>query len=215
MLTEENECAHAILNMYLPGHEGGNAAARLLFGEVSPSGKVSMSFPRSVGQCPIYYNRMQTNRPPRKDYLDIPSPHNFTSAYLDCGTSPLFTFGYGLSYTTFRYDSMTLDKTQMSKDEKITVSVTITNTGNVEAKEVVQLYLHDLVASMVRPIQEFKAFQKISLKPNETRTVKFEIAEPMLRFWNAKNEFVSESGEFTVSVGYADHFTFTEKFELV
>ncbi|MBE6533799.1 MAG: beta-glucosidase [Ruminococcaceae bacterium] len=215
VLTEENECAHAILNMYLPGHEGGNAAARLLFGEVSPSGKVSMSFPRSVGQCPIYYNRMQTNRPPRKDYLDIPSPHNFTSAYLDCGTSPLFTFGYGLSYTTFRYDSMTLDKTQISKDEKITVSVTITNTGNVEAKEVVQLYLHDLVASIVRPIQEFKAFQKISLKPNETQTVKFEIAEPMLRFWNAKNEFVSESGEFTVSVGYADHFTFTEKFELL
>ena len=110
---------------------------------------------------------------------------------------------------------MTLDKSQMTKDEKITVSVTLTNAGNIEAKEVVQLYLRDLVSSMVRPIQEFKAFQKISLKPNETQTVKFEITEPMLRFWNAKNEFVSESGEFTVSVGYADHFTFTEKFELV
>ncbi len=215
VLTEENECAHAILNMYLPGHEGGNAAARLLFGEVSPSGKVSMSFPRSVGQCPIYYNRTQTNRPPRKEYLDVPSPHNFTSAYLDCGTSPLFTFGYGLSYASFRYDSMTLDKTQLTKDGKITVSVTLTNISNVGAKEVVQLYTHDLVASMVRPIQEFKAFKKIYLAPNETKTVEFEITEPMLRFWNYKNEFLSEAGEFTVSVGYADHFYFTEKFELI
>ena len=215
VLTEENECAHAILNMYLPGHEGGNAAARLLFGEVSPSGKVSMSFPRSVGQCPIYYNRTQTNRPPRKEYLDVPSPHNFTSAYLDCGTSPLFTFGYGLSYASFRYDSMTLDKTQLTKDGKITVSVTLTNISNVGAKEVVQLYTHDLVASMVRPIQEFKAFKKIYLAPNETKTVEFEITEPMLRFWNYNNEFLSEAGEFTVSVGYADHFYFTEKFELI
>ena len=214
VLTEENECAHAILNMYLPGHEGGNAAARLLFGEVSPSGKVSMSFPRSVGQCPIYYNRTQTNRPPRKEYLDVPSPHNFTSAYLDCGTSPLFTFGYGLSYASFRYDSMTLDKTQLTKDGKITVSVTLTNISNLGAKEVVQLYTHDLVASMVRPIQEFKAFKKIYLAPNETKTVEFEITEPMLRFWNYNNEFLSEAGEFTVSVGYADHFYFTEKFEL-
>lgn len=214
-LTEVNECAHAILNMYLPGHEGGNAAARLLFGEVSPSGKVSMSFPRSVGQCPIYYNRMQTNRPPRAEYLDVPSPHNFTSAYLDCGTTPLFTFGYGLSYTEFRYDSMTLDKRSMSKDEKITVSVTLTNAGGIGAKEVVQLYLRDLVASTVRPVQEFKAFKKIYLEPNETKTVNFEITEPMLRFWNAENKFVSELGEFTVSVGYADHFSFTEKFELI
>ncbi len=215
VLTEENECAHAILNMYLPGHEGGNAAARLLFGEVSPSGKVSMSFPRSVGQCPIYYNRMQTNRPPKLEYLDVPSPHNFTSAYLDCGTTPLFTFGYGLSYTTFNYDSMTLDRTTMTKDDKITVSVTLTNAGSIGAKEVVQLYLHDLVASTVRPIQEFKAFKKIYLEPGETKTVELEITEEMLRFHNAKGEFISELGEFTISVGYADHFAFTEKFELV
>ena len=215
VLTEENECAHAILNMYLPGHEGGNAAARLLFGEVSPSGKVSMSFPRSVGQCPIYYNRMQTNRPPKLEYLDVPSPHNFTSAYLDCGTTPLFTFGYGLSYTTFNYDSMTLDKTTMTRDDKITVSVTLTNAGSIGAKEVVQLYLHDLVASTVRPIQEFKAFKKIYLEPGETKTVELEITEEMLRFHNAKGEFISELGEFTISVGYADHFAFTEKFELV
>ena len=110
---------------------------------------------------------------------------------------------------------MTLDKRSMSKDEKITVSVTLTNAGRMGAKEVVQLYLRDLVASTVRPVQEFKAFKKIYLEPNETKTVNFEITEPMLRFWNAENKFVSELGEFTVSVGYADHFSFTEKFELI
>ncbi len=213
VLTEENNCAHAILNMYLPGHEGGTAAAKLLFGDVNPSGKVSMSFPRSVGQCPVYYSRTQTNRPPRQ--LDEPTRHNFTSSYLDCGVSPLFTFGYGLSYTSFRYDAMTLDKTTMTADEKIKVSVTLTNTGDRAGKEVVQLYLRDLVASVVRPVQEFKAFKKVYLEPNETKTVEFEIDEPMLRFWNKDTKFVSEKGKFTISVGYADHFAFTETFELV
>ena len=212
-LTEEDECAHAILNMFLPGHEGGNAAARLLFGDVNPSGKLSMSFPRAVGQCPIYYNRTATSRPPIDP--DIPTPTNFTSGYIDCGITPLYTFGYGLSYTQFRYDSMTLDTNNMTRDEKIKVSVTVTNVGEREGKEVVQLYLHDLVASTVKPIQEFKAFQKISLAPNESKTVEFEINEPMLRLWNNKNEFVSELGEFTVSVGYADHFYFTDKFSLI
>ena len=212
VLTEENEYAHAILNMYLPGHEGGNAAARLLFGEAIPSGKVSMSFPRSVGQCPVYYNRLRTNRPPHR--LDAPEPHNFTSGYLDCGIAPLFTFGYGLSYTSFCYESMELDKEEITKNEKITVSVTVTNTGNCDAKEVVQLYLCDLVASTARPVQEFKAFKKIFIKTGETKTVNFEITDDMLKFWNAENEFVSEPGEFTVSVGYADHFCFTKKFKL-
>ena len=213
VITEENECAHAILNMYLPGHEGGNAAARLLFGDVNPSGKVSMSFPRSVGQCPVYYNRMQTNRPTQ--YIDEARPHEFTSRYVDCGISPLFTFGYGLSYTQFKYNSMTLDCNQLTEGSKIKVSVTLTNVGSVAGKEVVQLYLRDLVASVVRPVQEFKAFNKVYLEPGETKTVEFEIDEPMLRFWNINNQFVSEKGEFTVSVGYADHFSFTEKFELI
>ena len=212
-LTDENECAHAILEMFLPGHEGGNAAARLLFGDATPSGKVSMSFPRSVGQCPVYYNRTKTSRPPLDN--DKPTATNFTSGYIDCGITPLYTFGYGLSYTEFKYVSMTLDKTTMTRDDKITVSVTLTNAGSVGAKEVVQLYLHDLVASAVRPIQEFKAFKKIYLEPGETKTVEFEITEEMLRFHNAKGEFISELGEFTISVGYADHFAFTEKFELV
>ena len=212
-LTEEDECAHAILNMFLPGHEGGNAAARLLFGDVNPSGKLSMSFPRAVGQCPIYYNRTATSRPPIDP--DIPTPTNFTSGYIDCGITPLYTFGYGLSYTQFRYDSMTLDTNNMTRDGKIKVSVTVTNVGEREGKEVVQLYLHDLVASTVKPIQEFKAFQKISIAPNESKTVELEINEPMLRLWNNKNEFVSELGEFTVSVGYADHFYFTDKFSLI
>lgn len=213
VLTEENEYAHAILEMFLPGHEGGNAAAKLLFGEVTPSGKLSMSFPRSVGQCPIYYNRTRTSRPPIDP--DIPTPTNFTSGYIDCGITPLYTFGYGLSYTEFKYNSMTLSSESMTRDGSIKVSVSITNVGSRAGKEVVQLYTRDLVASTVRPIQELKAFKKIHLEAGETKTVEFEITEPMLRFWNAKNKFVSELGEFTVSVGYADHFAFTEKFELI
>ena len=212
-LTDEDQIAHAILEIFLPGHEGGNAAARLLFGDVNPSGKVSMSFPRSSGQCPVYYNRTATSRPPLNP--DIPTPKNFTSGYIDCGITPLYTFGYGLSYTQFRYDSMTLDSNILTRDNKIKVSVTLTNIGERGGKEVVQLYTRDLVSSTVRPIQEFKAFKKIYLEPNETKTVEFEIDESMLKFWNYKNEFASENGEFTVSVGYADHFAFTEKFELI
>ena len=212
-LTDEDNCAHAILEMFLPGHEGGNAAARLLFGDANPSGKVSMSFPRSVGQCPIYYNRTKTSRPPIDP--DIPTPTNFTSGYIDCGITPLYTFGYGLSYTQFKYESMTLDNQKMTRDGKITVTVTLKNIGNRSGKEVIQLYLHDIVSSTVKPIQELKAFKKVYLEPNESISVDFEITEPMLRLWNSKNEFVSENGEFTVSVGYADHFAFTEKFELV
>lgn len=212
-LTDEDKCAHAILEMFLPGHEGGNAAARLLFGDANPSGKVSMSFPRSVGQCPIYYNRTKTSRPPIDP--DIPTPTNFTSGYIDCGITPLYTFGYGLSYTQFKYESMKLDSSTMTRDGKITVTVTLKNVGDRSGKEVIQLYLHDLVSSTVKPIQELKAFKKVYLEPNESISVDFEITEPMLRLWNPKNELVSENGEFTVSVGYADHFAFTEKFELV
>ena len=211
-LTNVDNCAHAILDMFLPGHEGGNAAARLLFGDVSPSGKVSMSFPRSSGQCPIYYNRLLTGRPPKNP--NVPTTNLFTSGYIDCGITPLYTFGYGLSYTTFKYDSMMLDKDEMTSTDKITVSVTITNTGKYDAKEVVQLYLRDLVGSTTRPVQEFKAFEKVFFKAGETKTVTFEITEPMLRFWNNKNEFVSEVGDFTVSVGYADNFHFTKHFKL-
>ena len=213
VLVDEDRYAHAILEAFLPGHEGGNALARLLFGYANPSGKVSMSFPRSVGQCPVYYNRTRTGRPPIDP--DIPTPTNFTSGYIDCGITPLYTFGYGLSYTKFEYNSMTLDTNTLTKDSKIKVSVTLTNVGNIAGKEVVQLYLHDLVASMVRPIQELKAFKKVYLEPGEAKTVEFEINEPMLRFWNCKNEFTSELGKFTVSVGYADHFAFTESFELI
>lgn len=212
-IPEESESAHAILEMFLPGHEGGNAAARLLFGDVNPSGKLSMSFPRSVGQCPVYYNRAQTNRPPIDP--DIPTQTNFTSGYIDCGITPLYTFGYGLSYTEFKYESMKLSSDRMTRDGSIKVSVTVKNVGARAGKEVIQLYTRDLVASTVRPIQELKAFKKIRLDAGETKTVEFEITEPMLRFWNAKNEFVSELGEFTVSVGYADRFAFTEKFELI
>lgn len=211
-LSEEDAHAHAILDMFLPGHEGGSAAARLLFGEVSPSGKVSMSFPRASGQCPVYYNRTRTARPPKLP--NIPTPDLFTSGYIDCGITPLYTFGYGLSYTSFKYNSMKLDKHEMTRDDTITVSVSITNEGELDAKEVVQLYLRDLVASTTRPIQELKAFKKIFIKAGETQTVTFEIDESMLKIWNSKNEYLAEPGNFCVSVGYADNFCFTEKFTL-
>ena len=211
-LTEEDAHAHAILDMFLPGHEGGNAAARLLFGDVSPSGKVSMSFPRASGQCPVYYNRTRTARPPKAP--NIPTPDLFTSGYIDCGITPLYTFGYGLSYTTFKYNSMELDKDEMTKNDNITVSISITNDGKYDAKEVVQLYLRDLVASTTRPIQELKAFKKIFLKAGETKTITFEIDESMLKIWDYKNEYLAEPGEFCASVGYADNFCFTKKFTL-
>lgn len=207
-----DEVVPAILHMWFPGTEGGNAAAELLFGEYSPCGKLSVSFPKSVGQCPIFYNYTNTGRPKRKpDGVYEP----YVSNYLDCGNLPQYFFGYGLSYTDFSYESMTLDASSMTCDSSIKVSVTVRNTGSMAGKETVQIYLRDLVSSAVRPVQELVAFKKIYLEKGESRTVEFEITEPMLRFWNADNEYVSEPGEFELSVGYANHMKFTEKFNFI
>jgi len=204
--------APAILETWFMGTEAGNAMANLLFGRANPCGKLSTSFPKAVGQCPIYYNRTNTGRPKTKPE-EIHQP--YASSYIGCGNLPRFFFGEGLSYTEFVYEGMTLDKTEMTKDETIRVSVTVRNAGERAGKEVVQLYLHDLVSSTVRPIQELVAFEKIELQAGETKTVIFEITEPMLRLWNPCNEFVSEKGDFTISVGYADHMKFTETFRLI
>ena len=210
-LTELDKSAPAILHMWMPGTEGGNAAARLLFGESNPCGKLAMTFPKMVGQCPVYYNYTRTGRPKKGD----DEVHQaFVSNYIDCGNKPLYFFGQGLSYTNFEYESMNLSRKKMKPDGKITVTVKVTNTGKREGKEVVQLYLHDLVASAVQPVQKLIAFKKISLKPGETKSVRFEITEPMLRFWNFENKFVSKPGEFEVMTGYADHMSHTEKFVL-
>ncbi len=212
VLSDINDACPAILEMWFPGSEGGTAVAELLFGKVNPSGKLSMSFPKAVGQCPIYYNRTMTGRPKSK-------PENehqpYSSNYIDCGNLPLYFFGEGLSYTKFEYESMTLDRKEMTADETVTVTVTLRNAGERAGKETVQLYLRDMVSSTVRPIQELVAFEKIELAAGETRTVTFKVTEPMLRLWNPDNEFVSEKGTFRLSVGYADHMTFTEELRLV
>ncbi len=201
----------AILTMWFPGNEGGTAAARLLFGDANPSGKVPMSFPKATGQCPIYYNHPSTGRPKKKPEE---VHQGYASNYIGCGNLPLYPFGHGLSYTEFTYESLELDRTEMGKDDTLTVSITVKNTGKREGREVVQLYLHDLYASTVRPIQSLIGFQKITLAPGERKTVTFAVKEPMLRFYDAACRFVSEPGEFTLSTGCADHLIHTKSFWL-
>ena len=191
--------APAILNMWMPGTEGGNACAKLLFGDAVPSGKLTMTFPRTLGQCPIYYNHYTTGRPKLeendKDFI------RFTSCYIDMPNSPLYPFGYGLSYTSFDYSDMTLSANTMSNDDKLIASAKITNTGKYEASEAVQFYIRDVKGSCVRPVKELKGFEKITLAPGESKTVSFEITEPMLRYWNKELKHTSEKGEFQVFIG--------------
>ncbi len=210
-LSGISEKSPAILEMWFPGTEGAVATLNLLFGRTSPSGKLPMSFPKSVGQCPIYYNRPRTGRP-KTSPENIHQP--YVSGYLDCGNLPLYFFGEGLSYTKFKYLGMKLDKTEITKGESLSVTVTVKNCGKREAKEVVQLYLCDKVSSAARPIQELIGFKKILIAPGETVDVKLSVNEKMLRFYNAKNEWVSEPGDFLLSVGYADHPFISEGFVL-
>jgi len=212
VLNELNEIAPAILNMWFPGTEGGNAVAELIFGDANPCGKLSMSFPKSVGQCPIYYNHPSTGRPKR---MPEGQYEPYMSNYLDCGNKPLYFFGYGLSYTDFAYESMTLSSGELDNTSSIKVSIKVKNTGERKGKETVQLYLRDLVSESVRPVQELIAFKKIELSAGESQCVEFEINEKMLRYWNFKNEFVSEKGEFEIFAGYADHKILSDTFELV
>lgn len=211
VLTELDEIAPAILDMWFPGTEGGSAAARLLFGDANPSGKVSMSFPKSVGQCPIYYNHPSTGRPKTQ----AENEHQlFTSNYIDCGNLPLYPFGHGLSYSDFVYESLELDTDSMTKDSAIRVSITVHNRSDRAGKEVVQLYMHDIVASTVRPIQSLIGFEKVEIGAGERVTVHFTITEPMLRFYDAGCNFISEPGAFDVAVGHADHLILTKRFIL-
>ena len=198
-ITRLDKTAPAILNMWMPGTEGGNACANLLFGNAVPSGKITMSFPRALGQCPIYYNHYTTGRPKldKDDFNRV----LYTSSYIDIPNSPLYPFGYGLSYTTFEYSDLKLSADTMTKDGKIVASAKIKNTGNFRGKEAVQLYIRDVKGSCVRPVKELKGFEKIELDIGEEKTVSFEITEPMLRFWNKNLEHVSEKGEFEVFIG--------------
>jgi beta-glucosidase len=194
-LTEENELAASILVTWHAGMEAGNAIADVLFGDYNPSGKLPATFPRNVGQIPIYYNHKNTGRP------SAPHSPKFQSNYLDAPNSPLFPFGYGLSYTTFSYSDLTLDKKELTAGEKITVSVTVTNQGNYDGEEVVQLYIRDLVGSITRPVKELKGFQKIFLKKGESRRVRFTLGVDDLKFYNYYLQWVAEPGDFEVMVG--------------
>jgi beta-glucosidase len=186
----------AILYTWWLGSEAGNSIADVLFGNHNPSAKLPMTFPRSEGQIPVYYNYYNTGRPAKND-----SDLNYVSAYIDLPNSPRFPFGFGLSYTTFTYSGITLDKPQMTMNGKIGASVTITNSGQYEGEEVVQLYIRDLVASVVRPVKELKQFQKISLKPGESKKVNFTITVKDLKFYDNTLRYAAEPGEFKLFIG--------------
>ncbi len=203
--------APAILNMWMPGTEGGNAAANLVFGRAVPSGKLTMSFPYTVGQCPIYYNQYMTGRPKPETDERI----TFTSSFIDVPNRPLYPFGHGLSYTTFEYSDHKIDKTEMKVGEKIIASVKVKNTGKYKAKETVQLYIRDLVGSVVRPIKELKGFEKIELNAGEERVVSFEINEESLAFVGADMQRKAEKGKFQVFIAPSSNCKPFAEFELI
>ena len=209
VLTELAQKAPALLEMWYPGTEAGNALARLLWGEANPCGKLSAGLARSVGQYPMPYNRTSTGRPkPLPDDRAVP----FSSCYLDMPNLPLYSFGYGLSYTTFAYEQLTLSRKTMKKNGEIRITVQVRNTGKVSGKEAVQLYIQDPVASAVRPVQQLIDYRKILLNPGEAKDVIFTINEKQLRYYDMAGREVSEPGEIRVSTGYADHLILTETF---
>lgn len=186
----------AILYTWWLGSEAGNAIADVLFGDYNPSGKITMSFPRTEGQEPIYYNYLNTGRPAPDD-----STVNYVSAYIDLRNSPRFPFGYGLSYTNFTYSDIILNKNTIRPGEKIQATITVTNSGNFDGEETVQLYIRDMVASITRPVKELKGFQKIFLKKGESKQLLFTITENDLRFYNNKLNYISEPGKFKLFIG--------------
>ena len=213
VLTKVHKCAPAILEMWFPGTEGGNAAAKLLFGDANPCGVIPMSFPKSVGQCPVYYNHPSTGRPKKPG--DDDEFQLFRSGYLDCGNLPLYPFGYGLSYSSFRYESMELDTHELKKDGQIKVTVKISNQSDRDGEQAVQLYFHDLVASSVRPVQSLLDFKKVMIPAGKTATVEFTITEPQLRYYDADCSYHSDPGDFDLFVGYADHPELKDSFRLL
>ena len=209
-LSEEVNHVDAILEAWFPGTMGGSGIADVLYGVYNPSGKLTATFPRNVGQVPIYYNMKNTGRP-------IPESNpgeDYKSNYIDVPNTPLFPFGYGLSYTTFKYSDLNLSSNTMSSSETLTASVTVTNSGNYDGHEIVQLYIRDKVGSLTRPVKELKGFQKLFLKKGESKTVSFTISMEDLKFYNQKNEFVAESGDFDIAIAPSSDFKFKHTFTL-
>ena len=197
----------SILEVWFPGTMGAEAITDVLLGNTNPSGKLTMSFPQNVGQCPIYYNHYNTGR-----------PHNYEGRYLsryqDIPTESFYPFGYGLSYCKFEYKNLKLDKTEIDENEKINVTVEIENKSDFEGYEVVQMYIQDLFGSVVRPVKELKGFKKVYFKAYETKKVEFEITKEMLKFWNERLEFKDEKGNFKVYIGGNSMEVLEEKFRI-
>ena len=209
-LLEENQQADAILETWFSGTEGGNAIADVLFGDYNPSGKLPITFPRSVGQIPTYYNHLTIGRP-----FTPGKPGNYTSQYFDDTTGPLFPFGYGLSYTSFSLSDMALSSTTLNKSGKLDASVTVKNTGKRDGETVVQLYIQDVAGSMIRPIKELKNFQKVMLKAGEEKAIHFTITEDDLKFYNAQLKYAAEPGDFNVQIGLDSQDVKQQSFELL
>ena len=210
VMTWEQENFPAILNVWFGGSEAADAICDVVFGDVSPSGKLTTTFPKNVGQIPLYYNHLNTGRP-----LEAGKWFSkFRSNYLDIDNDPLYPFGYGLSYTTFRYGDLQLSNNSMNEKGKITASVTVTNTGNYDADEIVQMYIRDMVGSVALPVKELKGFERIHLKKGESRTVSFDITAKQLKFYNSALNWVCEPGEFEVMVGGNSRDVQTKKFSL-
>lgn len=196
VLTEENTLADAILQVFHPGVEAGNAIADVLFGDVIPSGKLAMTFTRAVGQIPVYYAVKRTGRPQSGDAFE-----KFKSNYLDMPNSPLFPFGYGLSYSAFEYQNLSLNRTRLTLDDTLQVSVDVLNTGRFDGEEVVQLYLQDRVASITRPVRELRGFDKVFVPSGAARRVTFCLTAADCAFYHPDLRLYAEPGEFIVYVG--------------
>ncbi|ACU05829.1 beta-glucosidase BglX [Pedobacter heparinus] len=210
VLNWEQQNVPAILNVWFGGTETAKAITDVLFGDVNPSGKLTATFPQNVGQIPLYYAHKNTGRP----LADGKWFSKFRSNYLDVSNEPLYPFGYGLSYTSFAYSNLRLSKNSFKPGESITASIDIKNIGSREGKEVVQLYIRDLVGSSTRPVKELKAFQKISLKPGESKTVSFKLTENDLKFYNTALRFVAEPGDFNLFIGGNSRDVLETKFSL-
>ncbi|MBR3075490.1 MAG: beta-glucosidase BglX [Bacteroidales bacterium] len=196
-LVWEDEAMDAILNVWSPGTEGGHAVADVLFGKANPSAKLTTTFPRSVGQLPLYYNHKNTGRP----HPDTADYKKFVSCYIDEINAPLYPFGYGLSYTSFTYSDLRLSTSEMHMDGSVMASVTVTNTGSCAGDEIVQLYIHDVYASSTRPVKELKGFRKVHLEPGASTQVDFTLTKEDLSYYNHNLEWVCEPGDFEIMIG--------------
>lgn len=211
VLTDVYDKPDAILNVWFPGSEAGKAISDVLFGKVNPSAKLPMTFPRSVGQIPIYYNHKNTGRPLDAQSTEKCKFQKFRSNYIDECNTPLYPFGYGLSYTSFKYSDVVISNENPKGNQTIEASITLTNSGNYDGAEVVQLYIRDWVGSITRPVKELKGFQKIFLKKGESKKITFKISPDDLKFYDTNLKYDWESGDFDIMIGTNSEEVMTKK----